>query len=77
MIGQDAVNTALAFDEGVNFTGIVLSKDTPMERAVRMYLGNPTWKTNPILPASDAIMNQEAVDRLPRALMYSPINLIS
>jgi signal recognition particle subunit SRP54 len=26
MIGQDAVNTALAFDEGVNFTGIVLSK---------------------------------------------------
>ena len=26
MIGQDAVNTAMAFDEGVNFTGIVLSK---------------------------------------------------
>lgn len=26
MIGQDAVNTAVAFDEGVNFTGIVLSK---------------------------------------------------
>jgi signal recognition particle subunit SRP54 len=26
MIGQDAVNTATAFDEGVNFTGIVLSK---------------------------------------------------
>ncbi|WP_018134704.1 signal recognition particle protein [Acaricomes phytoseiuli] len=26
MIGQDAVNTALAFDEGVDFTGIVLSK---------------------------------------------------
>ncbi|WP_115788757.1 signal recognition particle protein [Arthrobacter silvisoli] len=26
MIGQDAVNTAQAFDEGVNFTGIVLSK---------------------------------------------------
>ncbi|WP_035781305.1 signal recognition particle protein, partial [Arthrobacter sp. H14] len=26
MIGQDAVNTALAFDEGVNFTGVVLSK---------------------------------------------------
>lgn len=26
MIGQDAVNTALAFNEGVNFTGVVLSK---------------------------------------------------
>ena len=26
MIGQDAVNTALAFDEGVDFTGVVLSK---------------------------------------------------
>ncbi|XAS65945.1 signal recognition particle protein [Micrococcaceae bacterium Sec5.7] len=26
MIGQDAVNTAVAFDEGVNFTGVVLSK---------------------------------------------------
>ena len=26
MIGQDAVNTAMAFDEGVNFTGVVLSK---------------------------------------------------
>ncbi|MBG6217551.1 signal recognition particle subunit SRP54 [Arthrobacter sp. CAN_A6] len=26
MIGQDAVNTALAFDEGVNFTGVVLTK---------------------------------------------------
>ena len=26
MIGQDAVNTAQAFDEGVNFTGVVLSK---------------------------------------------------
>ncbi|BCW36674.1 signal recognition particle protein [Arthrobacter sp. StoSoilA2] len=26
MIGQDAVNTAMAFDNGVNFTGIVLSK---------------------------------------------------
>ncbi|HEV7169207.1 MAG TPA: signal recognition particle protein [Micrococcaceae bacterium] len=26
MIGQDAVNTAHAFDEGVNFTGIVLAK---------------------------------------------------
>ncbi|MBR7551570.1 signal recognition particle protein, partial [Mycobacterium tuberculosis] len=26
MIGQDAVNTAKAFDEGVDFTGVVLSK---------------------------------------------------
>lgn len=26
MIGQDAVNTALAFNEGVDFTGVVLSK---------------------------------------------------
>jgi signal recognition particle subunit SRP54 len=26
MIGQDAVNTALAFNEGVNFTGVVLTK---------------------------------------------------
>jgi signal recognition particle subunit SRP54 len=26
MIGQDAVNTARAFDEGVDFTGVVLSK---------------------------------------------------
>ena len=26
MIGQDAVNTAMAFVEGVSFTGIVLSK---------------------------------------------------
>lgn len=26
MIGQDAVNTALAFDQGVDFTGVVLSK---------------------------------------------------
>ena len=26
MIGQDAVNTAKAFQEGVDFTGVVLSK---------------------------------------------------
>ena len=26
MIGQDAVNTANAFNEGVDFTGVVLSK---------------------------------------------------
>ncbi len=26
MIGQDAVRTAQAFDEGVDFTGVVLSK---------------------------------------------------
>ena len=26
MIGQDAVQTAKAFDEGVDFTGVVLSK---------------------------------------------------
>ena len=26
MIGQDAVKTAKAFDEGVDFTGVVLSK---------------------------------------------------
>ncbi len=51
MIGQDAVNTALAFDQGVDFTGAVLSKlDGDARGGAALSLASVTGK--PIMFAS-------------------------
>ena len=51
MIGQDAVNTAKAFDEGVDFTGVVLSKlDGDTRGGAALSVASVTGK--PILFAS-------------------------
>ncbi|MDO4913478.1 MAG: signal recognition particle protein [Bifidobacteriaceae bacterium] len=52
MIGQDAVQTARAFDEGVNFTGVVLSKlDGDARGGAALSVASVTGK--PILFASN------------------------
>ncbi len=52
MIGQDAVQTAKAFDEGVDFTGVVLSKlDGDARGGAALSVASVTGK--PILFASN------------------------
>ena len=53
MIGQDAVQTAKAFDEGVDFTGVVLSKlDGDARGGAALSVASVTGKPRPARPPS-------------------------
>ncbi len=71
MIGQDAVNTALAFQEGVGFTGVVLTKLDGDARggaalSVRHVTGRPIMfvSTGEKLPDFDVFHPERMADRI-------------